>query len=92
MKQKDIYDNASSHVQLCFLNELCGIIIRLMPLQGRLGEEVKQVRTSSEIISDINQSSITLTLSAEDVDHTSSLFEKQEKVSCARRLVVWGKM
>lgn len=34
MKQKDIYDNASSHVQLCYLNELCGIIIRLMPMQG----------------------------------------------------------
>lgn len=34
MKQKDIYDNASSYVQLCYLNELCRIIIRLMPVQG----------------------------------------------------------
>lgn len=40
MRQKDSYDNASSPVQLCYLNELCGIIIRLMPVQGWLGEEV----------------------------------------------------
>lgn len=41
MQQKDIYDNAGSHVQLCYLNKLCGIIIRLMPVQDWLGEEVK---------------------------------------------------
>lgn len=62
MKQKDMYDNASSGVQLCYLNELCGIIIRLMPVQGWLGEEVKEASPSSEINRGINQSSITPTL------------------------------
>lgn len=41
VQQNNINDNASSHVQLRYLNELCGIIIRLMPVHGRLGEEVK---------------------------------------------------
>lgn len=30
IKKQDIFGNASSRVQLCYLNKLCGIIIRLM--------------------------------------------------------------
>lgn len=30
IEKEDIFGDASSHVQLCYLNKLCGIIIRLM--------------------------------------------------------------
>lgn len=36
IRKEDIFGNASSRVQLCYLNKLCGIIIRLMPGPHRL--------------------------------------------------------
>ena len=41
VQQTSIHDNASSRAHLCNLSEFCGIIIRLMPMQGWEGEEVK---------------------------------------------------
>lgn len=82
IKKKDIFGNASSYVQLCYLNELCGIIIRLMPVQDWLCGEVKEASPSSEIYPGLNQSSITFTLS--ETTCTSSAIKNRSRKEIKR--------
>lgn len=77
IEKKDIFGNASSYVQLCYLNELCGIIIRLMPVQDWLCGEVKETSPGSEIYPGLNQSSITFILS--EMTCTSSAIKNRSR-------------
>lgn len=92
MKKKDIFGNASSYVQLCYLNELCGIIIRLMPVQDWLCGEVKEASPSSEIYPGL-LSSIKFTLLFTETCTLSVISNKSETergINTAKeKSVVW---